>query len=124
MLIIFLISLGEKSIEVEKDIPRILWKIKESIPQMLHQRENFGEGEKMLTLGYGSKNSDVFLGKGLREGSEAFQKVKMVWSEGGSCSFNKNGKHSFVVLDMVLYRVEDLLEIEPLVVHPMVVING
>jgi hypothetical protein len=33
-----------KSIGVEKDIPRILWKIKESIPQMLHQHENFGEG--------------------------------------------------------------------------------
>jgi hypothetical protein len=77
----------------------------------LHQCENFREGEKVLTLGYGSKNSDVFLGKCLGEGS-------------GSCSVNENGEYIFAVLDMVPYRVEDLLEREPLVVHLVAVIDG
>ena len=53
----------------------------------------------MLSLGCGSKNSDVFLGKDLEEGSEEIQKANMVvWIEGGSCSFNENRENKFVVL--------------------------
>jgi hypothetical protein len=57
------------------------------------------EGERVLLLGCGSKNSDVFLGKDLGEGSEEIQKAKMVvWIEGGSCSFNENREKKCVVL--------------------------
>jgi hypothetical protein len=64
----------------------------------------------VLTLEHGSKNYDVFLGKGLGDGS-------------GSCSVNENGEYNFVA-DMVPYRVEVLLETEPLAVHPVAVIDG
>jgi hypothetical protein len=70
-------------------------------------------------FGYVSKNMGDFLGKGLGEGREERQKDQRVWVEGGSCSVNINGDNHMASLAMVPYKVDDLVETEPLDVIPV-----
>jgi hypothetical protein len=44
-------GLGEKSIRVEQDIPRQVWKLTEEIPQRLHRCMTYGESDRVLSLG-------------------------------------------------------------------------
>lgn len=91
---------------------------------MLRRCVIYEEDERLLSLGCISKNSDVFLRKGMGEDSNEIQTKNIDCIEGGSCSFIADEENHYVVLDMVPYKGDEVMEIESLDVNPVAVIEG
>lgn len=84
-------EVGERSIMVEKASPPKEMIEKEGDPKVLNWVLDFGEGERLHSLGCFSKTPLAFLKKGVGEGSKEVQEVQVVRVGDGSCLNSASG---------------------------------